>query len=190
MSHSFPRRTVILCDEEGHPTGSMEIVQAHTGKGSLHLAFSVYVFNADRSKMLIQKRSNEKMLWPLAWANTCCSHPFERELPQEAGERRLQEELGFSVPLQPHLSFVYRAEDPSGRGVEHEYVTLLIGEAEESVRVQPNPQEVAEWQWIDLDELGTDMQTNALAYAPWFHLGLRMMLENEFAADQDSPDKQ
>ncbi len=178
MSHPATRRTVTLCDEEGRPTGSMEIVQAHTGGGSLHVAFSAYVFNPDRSKILMQKRSAEKMLWPLTWANTCCSHPFDHERPEEAGERRLKEELGFSVPLRPHLSFVYRADDPGGRGVEHEYVTLLIGEAEEGVRVHADPKEVAEWQWIDLDELGTDMKENALSYAPWFHLGLRMIVES------------
>ncbi len=172
------KRTVILSDPNGMPTGSMEIVQAHTGEGSLHLAFSVYVFNADRSKILIQRRSAKKMLWPLIWANTCCSHPQDHEAPEQAGERRLGEELGFSVPLRPHLSFVYRAEDPQQRGIEHEYVTLLIGEADENIRINADPHEVAEWKWIDLDELGTDMKEHALDYAPWFHLGLRMIIES------------
>src|SRR5262245_62399892 len=82
-------RQVILCDAAGRPTGSAELIAAHTGPGQLHLAFSVYILSPNRQFLLIQQRSAEKMLWPLVWANTCCSHPRAGGSPVGVGCRRL-----------------------------------------------------------------------------------------------------
>ncbi len=169
-------RTVTLTDENGMPQGMMEIVKAHTGSGSLHKAFSVYVFTPGKTSILIQRRSAKKMLWPMIWANTCCSHPFENETPSQAGERRLKEEFGMDCPLSPYMDFVYRAEDPQGRGVEHEHVTILTGEAAEDAPLKPNPDEIAEWKWVKVNELQKDMKADPDAYAPWFHMGLDHIL--------------
>ena len=125
MSHPEPAppRQVILCDESGRPTGTADLVSAHTGAGQLHLAFSVYVFSPDRRSILVQQRAAGKTLWPLAWANTCCSHPRAGEAPIDAGRRRLMEEMGIACDLAAGPAFVYRAEDPAGRGVEHDQAT-------------------------------------------------------------------
>ncbi len=165
-------RTVIHCDETGKDLGDVDLLSAHTGAGALHRAFSVYVFNPDHTKTLIQRRSAKKMLWPMIWANTCCSHPMRGETASEAGQRRLREELGFTVALREGPSFVYRALDPSRQGLEHEYDTILTGTATEDTAVQPNPDEVAEWKWIDLRSLQSEMEAKKDLYAPWFHLGL------------------
>lgn len=168
-------RKVILCSESGTPNGSAEIGDAHTGRGLLHLAFSVYVFTPDRKKILIQRRSKEKMLWPMIWANACCSHPQEKESPVQAGERRMGEELGAACALSEGPSYVYRAED-ANRGVEHEYVTILIGTMEETFPLNPDPKEIAEWKWVEIGELQGDMARQRDLYAPWFHLGLPKVL--------------
>jgi isopentenyl-diphosphate delta-isomerase len=165
-----PPRTVILCDADGRPGGTADIFAAHTGGGRLHLAFSVYVFRPDRRTLLIQQRSAEKMLWPLVWANTCCSHPREGETAVAAGVRRLREELGFSCDLTPGPEFVYRAEDPNGRGVEHEYDVVLIGTYDRDP--EPNSAEVADWKWVDVEQLQRDMADRPDRYTPWLHLGL------------------
>ncbi|MDO8649111.1 MAG: isopentenyl-diphosphate Delta-isomerase [Candidatus Peregrinibacteria bacterium] len=169
-------RTVTLVDERNTPIGSADLLEAHTGEGKLHRAFSVYVFSDDGESLLIQQRAREKMLFAMFWANTCCSHPFENEDAQTAGARRLQEELGFSCALTEAGTFVYRAEDPEGKGVEHEHVTLLVGKIPQSTSISPNAEEVAEWKWVDVPMLITDMKENKDAYAPWFHLGLRQLL--------------
>ncbi len=170
-------RTVILVDERNNPVGTQEAVQAHTGAGQLHRAFSVYVFRNAHKEILIQRRSQAKMLWPLTWANTCCSHPMEGESAVEAGIRRLREEFGFAVALREGPDFVYRAEDPNGRGVEHEYVTILVGEVLDDTDPKPDPGEIADWKWVEVRKLLGDMQKNPLLYAPWFHRGLPMILQ-------------
>lgn len=166
----LPPRQVVLCDASGRPTGAAGLLEAHSGEGLLHLAFSVYVFSTDRRRLLIQQRSHEKMLWPLVWANTCCSHPRPGESALEAGARRLQEEMGIRCELTPGAAFVYRALDPNGRGVEHEYDVILTG-AYDGDPI-PNPAEVADWSWIELSALRRQMATQPNSFAPWFHLGL------------------
>lgn len=168
--------TVIRTDTAGRELGVMEAVAAHTGKGTLHKAFSVYIFTPDRKKVLIQQRSQKKMLWPGAWANTCCSHPRQGETPEEAGARRLREELGTEAQLKESGSYVYRAKDPSGKGVEHEFVTLLVGIADENLKLHPNPDEVAATKWISVTELQKDMKENPALYAPWLPLGLERII--------------
>ncbi len=169
-------RTVTLVDPSGKALREADIVEAHTGEGQLHRAFSVYIFDAERKHLLIQRRSKTKMLWPLFWANTCCSHPFENEAPCAAGERRLQEELGFRAQLHEGPQFTYQAYDPGGRGVEHEHVTLLIGVVSKQIPLHPDPQEVEEWTWVTIKQLQTDMRDHPDLYAPWFHLGLQQLL--------------
>src|SRR5438874_1296840 len=105
---SVVAREVILCDETGEPQGTADLIAAHTEPGRLHLAFSVYIFSPDRQRLLIQQRSAHKMLWPLIWANTCCSHLRPGESQLEAGERRLCEEMGIGCRLSQGPAFVYR----------------------------------------------------------------------------------
>jgi len=166
-------RQVILCDDIGSPVGTADLLSAHTDQGQLHLAFSVYLFSPN-GRLLIQQRSAGKMLWPLVWANTCCSHPRAGEDSIEAGRRRLREEMGLDCELNPGPEFVYRAEDPSGRGVEHEYDILLVGTCADDPR--PDPAEVAAWKWVELQDLERDMRERPEQYAPWFHLGLPKVL--------------
>ncbi len=181
------RRTVVLVDEDNRPIGTEEVVAAHTGEGKLHRAFSVYVFRNSGKEILIQKRSTGKMLWPGIWANTCCSHPLEGEGAVDAGKRRLQEELGFTCDLNPVGSFIYRAVDPRQRGVEHEHVTILLGAldllgvdlsgVDVPIDVRANPEEVAQWKWVGVEDLQKAMHESPLEYAPWFHLGMKAIRE-------------
>jgi isopentenyl-diphosphate Delta-isomerase len=175
MTHTEPAssRQVILCDEFGRPTGTGDLLTAHTGTGQLHLAFSVYVFSPDRRRLLLQQRAAGKMLWPLAWANTCCSHPRTGEAPTDAGRRRLMEEMGLACELAHGPGFVYRAEDPAGRGVEHEFDILLVGTSDSTPK--PDPLEVAAWEWVDVDTLRRNMRERPECYAPWLHRGLPLV---------------
>jgi isopentenyl-diphosphate Delta-isomerase len=172
-SRQAPRQ-VILCDETGRPLGSADLHAAHSGQGQLHLAFSVYVFRPDFRALLIQQRSSAKRLWPLIWANTCCSHLREGEYLLEAGQRRLREEMGLNCELSAGPEFAYRAEDPLGRGVEHEFDQILIGTS--SWDPSPDSDEVAAWQWIEFADLQCRMHEHPEQFAPWFHLGLPLLL--------------
>lgn len=168
-------KQVVLVNESGEATGIADAIAVHSGDGLLHRAFSVYVFRRGGRELLIQQRSRHKMLWPLVWANTCCSHPLPDETAIAAGQRRLREECGFTCPLREAGSFVYRAVDPAGRGVEHEHVTILVGELAADVPIKPNSNEAANCFGVLLEGLKQKMQSNPSEFAPWFHLGMEQL---------------
>lgn len=168
-------KTVILTDENGQSGQPCEILEAHTNGGKLHKAFSIFVYNEDSTKMLIQKRADSKLLWANFWSNTCCSHPKEeRSLEQEA-QTRLQEECGFTCDLRAIESFVYQADDPNGNGTEYEYDTILVGHCSEDTKLQLHPEEASDAKWISLEDLTTEIETNPEQFTPWFLEGLHIL---------------
>lgn len=166
---------VILTNENGEDLGTIEKIAAHTGEGTLHKAFSVFVFRKNRAELLIQKRADAKMLFGGYWANTCCSHPRPGETLPSAAEARLTKECGFTCPLSIVGSFVYRAPEPRGSGIEHEWDTVLLGDVDENVSAHPDPLEIAEMKWIRLEDLRASMNSEPELYAPWFPLALDLL---------------
>ncbi len=168
-------RQVILCNQVGEPTGTSDIVSAHQDDGQLHLAFSVFVFRqTDKGlEVLIQQRSEHKILFAGHWANTCCSHlaPDDKNIC-EVGQRRLKEECGFTVPLQVAGTFVYRASDSRAGGTEYEHDTVLVGHASADVQVQTDPSEIADYKWVTPHQLRNAFEQNEADFAPWFRPAL------------------
>ena len=89
---------VILVDSEDNEIGYAPKNEPHRHPTKLHRAFSLFVLN-NKDQLLIQKRASNKERWPGFWSNTCCSHPKPNEPVQLAGERRLEEELGFNCKM-------------------------------------------------------------------------------------------
>ena len=73
------------------------LIDKKDGSLKRHRAFSVFLFNSD-NKLLLQKRSNEKITFPGYWANTCCSHPLnvpgETEVENDLGVKRWVDATG------------------------------------------------------------------------------------------------
>ncbi len=156
---------VILVNENDEQIGLMPKMEAHE-KGVLHRAFSVFVFN-DENELLLQQRALQKYHSPGLWTNTCCSHQRDGETSLDAGVRRLQEEMGFEVPLIETTSFIYRATFDNGL-TEHEFDHVLVGKFNQEPQI--NKEEVASWKWIDMDELELDIESNPDQYTAWFKI--------------------
>lgn len=162
---------VVLITEQDEPIGLMEKQEAHVA-GVLHRAFSVFIFN-DKNELLIQQRAFEKYHTPGKWTNTCCSHPRDGETYEEGAMRRLQEEMGFTCPIEYQFNFIYKAD--VGQGLtEHELDYVFKGVYNEEPVI--NPEEVAAYKWIDFDELQQDIQNNPEQYTPWFRIILKEYL--------------
>lgn len=156
---------VILVNERDEPIGLMPKMEAHE-KALLHRAFSVFIFN-DKNELMIQQRALGKYHSPGLWANTCCSHQREGETNVAAGMRRLQEEMGFTTPLEDSISFIYKAPFDNGL-TEHEYDHILLGRYNQEP--QPNPEEVHDWKWMDLEDIKAEMETQPEKYTAWFKI--------------------
>lgn len=156
---------VILVDEQDNPIGLMEKIEAHE-KALLHRAFSVFVFN-DKNELMLQQRAAEKYHSPLLWTNTCCSHQRDGESNIEAGKRRLQEEMGFSCELEEVFSFIYKAPFDNGL-TEHEFDHVMIGRFNDEPNI--NPEEVASYKWMPLEEVKKDIELHPQEYTEWFKI--------------------
>jgi len=160
---------VVLVDEQGQPIGVEEKLAAHRDGGQLHLAFSVYVFNA-RGELLLQRRAAGKYHFAGLWSNTCCGHPRPGEGVVQGAERRLEEEFGFRTELRPVLTYSYQARDPESGLSEHELLNVLAGEFEGEPR--PDADEIEEWRWRDLDAVRRQVREAPEQVTPWFRLTL------------------
>ena len=167
------RNQVVLVDKNDGIMGLKEKFAAHKNPVPLHRAISVVIFSPDRKKMLIQKRAETKPTWPLFWSNTVCSHPYKDEDYAHAASRRLKEEMGFSTSLKELYRFIYEAEMDKTWG-EHELDAVFVGTY--SGEVNPDPNESADYKWIEVDELKKDMKENPQIYTPWFIMILKKVL--------------
>ncbi|CAF2119894.1 unnamed protein product [Brassica rapa] len=187
------RLICILVDENdrvvGHDTKyNCHLMEKIEAENLLHRAFSVFLFNS-KYELLLQQRSKTKVTFPLVWTNTCCSHPLyrESELIEEnvlgvrnAAQRKLLDELGIvaeDVPVNeftPLGRMLYKAPS-DGKWGEHELDYLLF--IVRDVKVQPNPDEVADIKYVSREELmelvkkadaGDDDE--AVKLSPWFRL--------------------
>ena len=61
----------ILVDSDDRAIGSATKIECHHGLGKRHRAFSVLLFD-ESGRLLVQRRSLEKITFPGVWANSCC----------------------------------------------------------------------------------------------------------------------
>jgi isopentenyl-diphosphate delta-isomerase len=174
---SFDNEALIIVDAQDRILGHGTKAELHQGTGTLHRAFSIFLFN-DAGHVLLQQRSADKPLWPEFWSNTCCSHPRRGESYGIATRRRLKEELGVEAPLRFTHRFRYQAQF-SAEGAEHELCSVYVGRIDGDPK--PNPQEVSDWQWISPSALDEWLETNPQNLTPWFKLEWAALRSGEHA---------
>lgn len=173
---SFDSERLILVDSDDREIGQASKVEAHAGKGILHRAFSLFIFNS-AGQVLLQQRAAGKPLWPGYWANSCCSHPRAGEDMITATQRRLREELGFSCPLEFVYKFQYHAEYGVA-GSESELCWVYVGTSDDVPRV--NPTEIAAWRYVAPEALDREMAQAPERLTPWLKLEWQR-LRSDFA---------
>ena len=159
------KENVVLVDRNDNPMGLMPKLEAHE-KGVLHRAFSVFILNR-KGQLMLQRRALDKYHSPGLWTNTCCSHPRESESNIEAGVRRLKEEMGFTTPLKPMFSFIYKSKFDNGL-TEHEFDHVLLGYYDKQPFI--NTIEVSEWKWMSLDKIIIEIKNKPEEFTVWFKI--------------------
>lgn len=157
---------LIVIDKNDKIVGYKSKKECHKGEGILHRAFSIFIFNKN-GKFLLQKRSKQKLLWPLFWSNSCCSHFKKGEKGSWPVKKRLQEELGFTCPLKFIDKFYYSA-CYKNVGCEKEITYIFVGIYDDGV--VSDKKEVASYKWADWDWLKKDMKKKPDSYTPWLRL--------------------
>ena len=156
---------VQLVNPNDEPIGSMEKLEAHQ-KGLLHRAISVLIFNS-KGEMLLQRRALKKYHSPGLWTNTCCSHPYPFEIPEDAASRRLNEEMNIESKLNFAFKFIYKTEFSNGL-IENELDHVFIGYSDETPHL--NTDEAVAFRWVTIKDLHRDIEKNPENYTVWFKI--------------------
>ena len=94
----------------------------------------------------------------------------------EAVRRRLGEECGINAPeLSEAFCFIYRAQLENGL-TEYELDHVLLGYYDGDV-FAPDPAEIAELRWWDLDEVLEVLEERPEEFAVWFRLAAPRVID-------------
>lgn len=157
---------------------AVEKLEAHR-RGLRHMAVSVFVMAGGH--LLIQRRAMGKYHTPGLWANTCCTHPHWGEGPLACAHRRLAEELGITgLGLRHREQVEYRA-DVGGGLTEHEVVDIFMARLRTRPPLSPDPGEVMDTRWIDLDTLAAEIRAEPARFTPWLRIYMAEHAEQIFA---------
>ncbi len=155
---------VILVDANNRAIGEMEKQEAHE-KAELHRAVSVFIFNSN-NQLLLQRRALSKYHSPGLWTNTACTHPRMGETNEQASIRRLKEEMGIeATTLTKIFDFIYKEELEHGL-TEHELDHVFVGFSD--VLPTPEPEEVCEYKYVEIDSILEQIQKAPTDYTVWF----------------------
>ena len=168
---------LILVDDNDNQIGTDTRESCHAGRGRRHRAYTALIFHD--GKLLLQQRSQKKLLWPGAWDVSFTSHVYPGETYQQAASRRAKEELSATVGgLEDVHSFVYFA--PQGANAENEFCRVLVGDFDG--KIVPNGDEMSSVRWARVADVAADMRAHPDLYTPWFKLSFEGFLKSRASA--------
>ena len=173
----------LLVDIDDNVTGAASKLSCHRIGGKRHRAFSVLVFDS-RGRLLVQKRSSDKITFPGVWANSCCSHPLDIESEnigiegvKNAAIRKLEQELGIPGEVTEGWSFEHIGRIEYSCRWNHEWVEREIDHimvVMADPMVEHNENEISEVLWAGPEEIKRmfdgEGQWGDEVVAPWFRL--------------------
>ncbi|MFH0773718.1 MAG: NUDIX domain-containing protein [bacterium] len=111
----------IVVDEQDKIVGYKTRYECHHNKSYIHRAINIALFNTE-GKLVMQKRSAQKDLYPGYYALSSTGHVSKGETYEVTAMRELQEEMGVTgIDLKRIATFLVSAEK------ETEMVTLFTG---------------------------------------------------------------
>jgi isopentenyl-diphosphate Delta-isomerase len=164
---------IVLLNEAGEAVGVSPKASGHSRDTHLHLAFSCYVFNTS-GEFLVTRRAWSKKTWPGIWTNSCCGHPAPDEALDTAVHRRLGLELGLAAgPVcLVDADFRYQAR-MANELMENEICPIF--RAVVDIEPAPNPEEVAEYFWVEWGEFRDRVARGVLEVSPWCLLQVKRL---------------
>lgn len=168
---------LVLVDKNDNSIGSEEKVKCHLPNGKLHRAFTALLFDKN-GRLVLTRRSKEKMLWPGDWDGTVASHPREPETYVSSAERRMPEELGIKCKLDYLFKFEYHVPYKD-IGSENEICGTLIGIVNDSIKFKVVENEIDKIKWISANELLFELKSNPKTYCPWMLIALELLEKSE-----------
>ncbi|MFH1067869.1 MAG: NUDIX domain-containing protein [bacterium] len=157
-----------IVNERDEVIGQTPRSQAHAQR-LLHRAAHVWIFNA-RGELLMQRRSAFKDSYPNVWTSSVCGHVDSGESYLEAARREIQEEVGWTAPLDlKEIAYVAAREETS-----QEFTRLYRANCEGPFSFPS--EEISELHWMSFQKIDEAMRQQPDEFAPvfcflWKHYG-------------------
>lgn len=186
MTYDPKAELIVLVDPIGNPIGTAEKLPSHHANTPIHLAFSLYIFD-DQGRFLATKRALHKKVWPGVWTNSCCGHPAPEEEMIEAMKRRVDYELGMQAKDFQILIPDYKYQTPPFNGIiENEFCPVYIARA--ATQPQPNPEETADFTWLDWQDYVTKTQADSSdVWSWWCKDQLKLLADHPLIQEYSKP---
>jgi isopentenyl-diphosphate delta-isomerase len=173
--HENAKQDVIAVDSDDTEEGLVNRLEAHTGNGTRHRAFTALLFDED-GRILLAQRAADKRLWDTHWDGTVASHPVSGQTQIEATEQRLEEEMGITPDQYDDLEVTDRFEYKryyENAGLEWEVCAVLQATLTDTT-IEPNPEEVDGVMWVPYGRLRNNPEYyRQLRLCPWFEIAMR-----------------
>ncbi|MFB6105349.1 MAG: isopentenyl-diphosphate Delta-isomerase [Halobacteriaceae archaeon] len=177
--HENAGQDVVAVDEQDHARGTVNRLEAHTGEGVRHRAFTCLLFDQE-GRILLAQRSPGKRLWDGHWDGTVASHPAPDQSQEDATSQRLEEELGVTPDQYERLRVTDKFEYKRyymNEGVEWEVCAVLQTTLTDA-SLDPDPDEVGGLLWADYQHLHEHPRYyRQLDLCPWFEIAMRRDFE-------------
>jgi len=179
--HANAGQDVIAVDADDTEQELINRLDAHTGDGIRHRAFTCLVFDGE-GRLLLAQRSPEKRLWDTHWDGTVASHPVEGQSQADATIQRLEAELGVTPDQYDEVELTDRFEYKryyENAGVEWEVCAVLQVTLDDTT-LDPDEKEIGGLLWVDYDHLhGHPEWYRQLRLCPWFEIAMRRDFDAE-----------
>lgn len=177
--HANAMQDVIAVDGDDDPRGTVNRLEAHTGDGIRHRAFTCLVFDGD-GRLLLGQRAPGKRLWGTYWDGTVASHPVEGQTQRDATRQRLEEELGVTPDQYGDIRLTDKFEYKryfENAGLEWEVCSVLKVTLADAT-LDPDEEEIAGLLWADYEHLHDHPEWyRQLRLCPWFEIAMRRDFE-------------
>ena len=187
--HKNAAQDVIAVDADDNEQGLVNRLDAHTGEGTRHRAFTCLVFDGE-GRLLLAQRAPNKRLWDTCWDGTVASHPVEGQSQVDATAQRLEEELGITPDQYGDLrvtdQFEYRRYYENA-GLEWEVCAVLKVTLDDAT-LDPDEDEIAGLLWVNYEHLHEHPKWyRQLRLCPWFEIAMRRDFEDEPTDEPSQP---
>ncbi|RNJ26667.1 NUDIX hydrolase [Halosegnis longus] len=174
-AHENAGQDVIAVDADDNEERLVNRLDAHTGDGIRHRAFTCLVFDSD-GHVLLGQRAPDKRLWDTHWDGTVASHPVQGQTQKEATRQRLEEELGVTPDQYDDLRVTDKFEYKRyylEEGLEWEVCAVLKCTLDDRT-LDPDPEEIAGTMWVPYERLHEHPRWyRQLRLCPWFEIAMR-----------------
>lgn len=179
LQHENAGQEVVAVDADDEEVGIVDRLEAHTGDGIRHRAFTCLLFD-EEGRILLAQRSPEKRLWDTCWDGTVASHPAPGQSQEAATAQRLGEELGLASDQYTDLRLTDRFEYKryyENEGLEWEVCAVLKATVTD-LDFDPDPREIGGQLWVDYEHLHDHPRYyRQLRLCPWFEVAMRRDFE-------------